>query len=50
MTFQSSTLGSFNFTNYEDKKNVGGTGTFTFGNTQESEIPNNYYFTDDFRI
>ena len=26
----------------------GSTGTFTFGTYQESEIPYNYYFTDDF--
>ena len=48
MTFKSSTSGSFNFTNYEDGEEGSGTGTFTFGTYQESEIPYNYYFTDDF--
>ena len=48
MTFQSSALGSFNFTSYEDGEEESGTGTFTFGTYQESEIPNNYYFTDNF--
>ena len=48
MTFKSSTSGSFNFTNYEDGEKGSGTGTFTFGTYQESEIPYNYYFTDDF--
>ncbi len=48
MTFQSSSSGHFSFTSYEDSEEESGTGTFTFGTYQESEIPYNYYFTDNF--
>jgi len=54
MNFQNSNYGTFSFEYYDSEDGSSptkvdeGSGTFTFGSFQNSEIPYDYYFADDF--